>query len=161
MIKTWECFVDRFAKAVTISGTNSYHEFIPHSENNIAMKYWSKNQEVATTFSFSNEDKVCDAVNSYKKSFKNVKLLDFFSCYYDNYWWIPLVLEKDNHQEDLHIKFTHSHWPSASFAWLSFEDICWVQNNHTLCRIDSPTTTTGRSYVVSEADIINILSKIY
>ena len=52
------------------------------------------------------------------------------------------------------------HGPSPSFVWPSFEDICWVPNKLILCKIDSLTTKTGRSYVVSEADITNILSKI-
>ena len=60
----------------------------------MAMKYCSKDQEVATTFSFSNEDKVGDAVNSNKESYKNVKALDSVTCSYDNSWWIGLVLEK-------------------------------------------------------------------
>ena len=52
----------------------------------------------------------------------------------------------------------HPH--GLSLSWPSFEDICWVANKYILCKIDSPTTKTDRSYVVSEADIINILSKI-
>ena len=51
LTKTQESSEDRFPKV--ISGTRSYHEFIPLSENSIAMKYCSKDQEVATTFSFS------------------------------------------------------------------------------------------------------------
>ena len=39
-------------------------------------------------------------------------------------------------------------------VWHSFEDISWVPNNHILCKIDSPSTKTDRSDVVSEADII-------
>ena len=39
MIKTHKSLEDRFAKATTIPGTRSYHEFIPISENTIAMKY--------------------------------------------------------------------------------------------------------------------------
>ena len=72
--------------AITIPGTRSYHEFIPLSENTTAMKYCSKDQEVATTFSFLNEDKVSDAVNSNEEPSENVKALDFVSCHYDNYW---------------------------------------------------------------------------
>ena len=59
-----ESLEGRFAKAITIPGNRSYHEFIPSSENTIAMIYCSKDQEVATTFSFLNEDEVSDAVNS-------------------------------------------------------------------------------------------------
>ena len=56
LTKTQESLEDRFAKAMTIPGTRSYHEFIPLNKNTIAMKYCSKDQEVATTFSFLNED---------------------------------------------------------------------------------------------------------
>ena len=81
------------------------------------MKYCSKDQEVATTFSFLNEDKVSDDVNSNEEPSENVKALDFVSCYYDNYWWIGLILEKDDHQENSCIKFMHPHGPSSSFVW--------------------------------------------
>ena len=94
MIKTQKSLDDRFVKATTIPGTRSYHEFIPISENTIAMKYWSKDQVVATTFSFSNKDKVSDTVNSNEESSENVKALDLFSSYYNNYWWIGLVKKK-------------------------------------------------------------------
>ena len=161
MTKTQEPLEDRFAKAITIPGTRNYHEFIPLSENTITMKYCRKDQQVATTSSFLNEDKVSDAVNSNEEPSENVKPLDFVSCYYDNYWWIGLNLEKDDLQEDSHIKFMHSHGPSPSFVWPSFKNICWVPNNHILCKINSLTTKTGRYYVVSKADTKNILSKIY
>ena len=64
LAKTQESLEDRFAKAITIPGAKSYHEFIPLNENAIALKYCSKHQEVATTFSFLNENKVSDTVNS-------------------------------------------------------------------------------------------------
>ena len=86
LTKTWESLEDRFTKAITIPGTRSYHEFILLSENTIAMRYCSKDQEVATTFSFLNKDKKSDAVNSNEEPSENVKALDFVSCHYDNYW---------------------------------------------------------------------------
>ena len=85
---------------ITILGTRSYHEFIPLSENTIAVKYCRKDQEVATTLFFSNEEKVSDAVNSNKEWSKNFKALDFVSHYYNNYLWIGLALEKYDLQED-------------------------------------------------------------
>ena len=143
MTETRESLEDRFAKAITIPGNRSYHEFIPSSENTIAMKYCRKDQDVATTFSILNKYKVSDAVNSNEESSENVKALDFVSCYYDNYWWIGLVLEKDDHQEDSRIKFMHPHGPSPSFVWSSLENICWVPNKLILCKTDSLTTKTG------------------
>ena len=99
-------------------------------------------------------------MNSNEEPSKNVKALDFVSCYYDNYCWIGLVLGKDDHQEDSRIKFMHPDGASPSFVRFSFEDICWVPNHNILCRIDSLTTKTCRSYVVRETEITNILSKI-
>ena len=95
------------------------------------------------------------AVKCNKESSKNVKALDFVSCYYDNHWWIGVVLEKNDQQEDFHIKFMYPNGPSLSFVLPSFKDICCIPNNHILCKIDSPTMKTGRSYVVSEADILS------
>ena len=66
LIKTRESLEGRFTNAVTIPVTRSYHEFIPHSENTIAMKYCSKDQEVA-------KRKVSGAVNSNKESSKMLK----------------------------------------------------------------------------------------
>ena len=79
LTKTQESLGDRFAKAITIPNTKNYHEFIPLRENTIAMKYCSNDQEVATTFSFSNEDKVSDTVNS-NESYENVKALYFLAA---------------------------------------------------------------------------------
>ena len=99
-------------------------------------------------------------MNSNEEPSENFKALYFVSCYHDNYWWIGLILEKDDHQEDSRTKFIHLHGPSPSFVWLCFQYNFWVPNNHILCKIDSISMKTCRSYVVSEADITNILSKI-
>ena len=42
---------------------------------------------------------------------------------------------------------------SKSFHWPSIEDRCYVPDTHILCRIEAPTTTTGRQYYITEADI--------
>ena len=89
---TW-CVNNRFVKAIAIPDTSCYHEFIPISQNTVAMKYCSKDQEVATTFSLETS--------------KNVTALYSLSCYYKNYW-IGLV--------DLVIKFMHPHGSSLSFV---------------------------------------------
>ena len=154
LVQTRESLVERFTKAVTIPGTRSYHEFIPISKNSISMKYCSEDKEVATTFSFSGENPTNTEL------WKSVKSLDFVSCYYEEHWWIGLVLEKDEEQEDLRIKFMHPHGPSPSFVWPSTEDLCWVLYNHILCKIDSPITTTGRSYTISETDMVAIRTKV-
>ena len=101
-------------------------------------------------------------MNSNTESCKKVKALDCVSCYYEYYncWWIGLVLEKYDQQEDLHSQFMHFHGPSPSSVRPFFQDICWVPNNLMLCKIDIPTTKTNRSFLTSEANIINICPKL-
>ena len=77
---------------------------------------------------------------------------------YDGFWWIGLIIEKD--EEDVLVKFMHPHGPAHSFKWPNFEDKCWLPYNHILMKIDSPTTLTGRTYIITKEDNNKILQKI-
>ena len=41
---------------------------------------------------------------------------------------------------DVQVKFMHPSGPSTSFQWQHVDDICWVSNDHILCKIDIPIT---------------------
>lgn len=46
----------------------------------------------------------------------------------------------------------HPHGPASAFKWPQREDVCWVANEHILCKIQVPMTKTGRSYDLSIED---------
>ena len=38
-------------------------------------------------------------------------------CTYDGFEWLGIALELDKENCDIHIKFMHPHFPTASFSW--------------------------------------------
>ncbi len=88
----------------------------------------------------------------------NVKIMEFIACQYDSFWWVGLVQEIDQEQEDILVKFMHPHGPSLYFTWPTRDDQCWVPFDMFICRVDTPDTTTGRTYKISESDYTRIIS---
>ena len=54
------------------------------------------------------------------------KIMEFVACQYDSFWWVGLVQEIDQEQEDILVKFMHPHGPSLNFTWLTRDDQCWA-----------------------------------
>ena len=86
-----------------------------------------------------------DKEPSYVHNFKNetkqnfvVQVLDYVSCLYDNKWWVGIITNVDKEGEDVQVKFMHPSGPSRYFQWPHVDDICWVPNDHILCKIDIP-----------------------
>ena len=99
-----------------------------------------------------------DKETSYVHNFKNptkqnsvVQVLDYVSCLHDNKWWVGIITNVDK-EEDVQVKFMYPSGPSRSFQWPHVDDICWVPNDHILCKIDIPITLSGRFYSILEHD---------
>ena len=61
------------------------------------------------------------------------------------------IIANVDKEEDVQVKFMHPFGPGSSFQW-PHVDICWVPNNHILCKIDIPITPSGRFYSILEYD---------
>ncbi len=140
----------RFENGKTIPGTRSYHHFSPLSEGEVSYKRVSEDEAEAGKFKFF------DTVMPDQVS--NVKIMEFIACQYDSFWWVGLVQEIDQEQEDILVKFMHPHGPSLYFTWPTRDDQCWVPFDMFICRVDTPDTTTGRTYKISESDYTRIIS---
>lgn len=69
-------------------------------------------------------------------------------------------MEEINEKElDVLIKFMHPRGPARSFHWPNREDCCWVPQTHVICKIEVPTTATGRQYYLAKQDIMTIPNK--
>ena len=63
-----------------------------------------------------------------------------------------------NHQEgDVMVKFLHPHGPTKNFHWPEFQDQCLIPAYDLLTTISIPTTTTGRTYHITDKDYNNII----
>ena len=101
----------------------------------------------------TSEDKEPSYVHNFKNQTKQsyvVQVLGYVSCLYDNRWWVGIITNVDKEEENLQVRFKHPSNPSRSFQWSHVDDICWVPNDHILCKIDISITSSGRFYSILE-----------
>ena len=131
----------RFEGVTQIPGKRSFHEFSPIDQYSIEMKRTSEDKEPSYVHNFKNQTKQNSVV----------QVLDYVSCLYDNKWRVGIITNADKEEEDVQVKFMHPPGPSRSFQW-PHVDIYWVPNDHILCKIDIPITSSGRFYSILEHD---------
>lgn len=141
---------DRFSEAHTIKGTQQYHAFIPlaSSLNKLSVKFFS------------------DATNSFQvsvsRSIDQLKLTDcngYMTVVYGSNWWLAYVLEKNEEEDEVKVTFLHPQGPSPSFSYPRRPDVLWIPFTNVLCVV-SPTTPTGRIYVLSEDETLRSNEKL-
>ena len=148
MVSVREKRLTTFESGRTIPGTRSYHHYSPVSQTEIGYKRVNDDKDVAGKFSFCNRN---------AEDFSKLKTMEFIACHYDTFWWVGLVQEIDEEQRDCLIQFMHPHGPSTSFKWPARDDQCWVPLDKLICTIDTPKTTSGRVYVLTDNDYTKIM----
>ena len=138
----------RFSRTNTLPGTRGFHHFVPVSASAIAAKRVSEDKEFALEF-----DLVLGRKN---QRAAKIAMSDFIVCLYDGHYWVGLVDEVDEENDDVRVKFMHPHFPSRSYCWPSREDKCFVPTVNVLCRVEPPSTNTGRQYKLESKDIKTI-----
>ena len=85
-------------------------------------------------------------------SMKNCEIGKYACCIYDGKWWVGLILETSEEENDVSISFMHPHGPATSFHWPSREDTCFVPLPCILCIVNPPSTPNGRQYYLDVQD---------
>jgi hypothetical protein len=135
----------RFDSADKIPGTRENHSFIPHSNGlHVSRISGTETHFVSGTTSGVSVEAITIAPGCY------------IACLYDGLWWVGSIRSVSDENNDYEVMFMHPHGPSKSFRWPQREDICLVDEDHILCQISAPGTTTGRSYVLSSEDSIRV-----
>ena len=138
----------RFSRTNTLPGTRGFHHFVPVSASAIAAKRVSEDKEFALEF-----DLVLGRKN---QRAAKLAMSDFIVCLYDGHYWVGLVDDVDYENDDVKVKFMHPHFPSRSYYWPSREDKCFVPTVNVVCRVEPPSTSTGRQYKLESKDIKTI-----
>ena len=81
-----------------------------------------------------------------------------YICLYDSFWWVGLVTQVDVEQGDVRVQFMFPHVPCKTFNWPETEDSCYVPIKKILYQISSPTTTTGRTYRITDEEYDKTIS---
>ena len=153
MIAVRESLAKRFADGKTVPGTRSYHHYIPTSTSTIACKRTSEDTE------FQNVNLLTGRVQTTHTqiNIQNLKQFTYISCKYDTFWWIGMIHETDELQQDVKVKFMHPHGPSMKFSWPSRDDFCWIPVANIMTEVEPPTTRSGRLYEISQEDFNKIV----
>ena len=57
------------------------------------------------------------------------------------------------------IKFMYPSGPTRSLHWPDKEDLCWIPETKTICKIVAPCTVSGRQYTIIRNEIDKIEMK--
>lgn len=149
MMEARQKLEDRFSKAKTVPGTRSFHHFEPKSEDSVATKRVSFDDQYCTVFNFSTETQMV--------KMSDLGLHNYIACIYDERWYFGLVIAKFEDDGDVEVKFLHPHGPAPSFHWPSKQDTCYIPlNNIILCVSPPMTKASGRMYYFLEKEMGSI-----
>ena len=138
--------------AKTVPGTRSHHCFIPQGDNTtIHMKRISADKNF-TKYKFS---KFVDVSN-----YDVYQPGKYVTCVYDNSWYIGLVLEHSEENQDCNVKFMTRN--DLNLRWIVDSTIsqCWVPYVNIICVIDPPEVQgrSARVYQLKNTDYNTIIS---
>ena len=141
-----ETLKHRIITARRIPGTQKLHSFVPLNKNHVQVK----------AFSFSNNSKI-ESVTAEESNLEFTEMVGFLICRYGGHWWLGCVLDSDEENQTLKVKFLHPHGPSPSFYYPDIEDILNVPAGDVISKADPRINPTGSVYNLSnqEIDIAN------
>ena len=110
--------------------------FVPQRPGVVSYKQCAEDEDFAGTFDF------------YKKAHcAPVNVNDYVAAFYDEHWWVGLVIQFDTETNDVLIKFMAPHGPRVTFSWPKVDDIFWVPRHNIITVLETPTTSSsGRNY---------------
>lgn len=130
---------ERFAEAVAVTGTQSYHAFIPVSKTKIVSD--SETSDVHNIQVAPDADDV-----------PSEQISGYVACAYDSKWWVACVLSKNDSEKEVSVSFLYPSGPAPSFAYPRRPDTLTVPQNFIICNIN-PITETGRTYKLSAEEM--------
>ena len=133
--------LERFSRGNTVPDRRSSHHFIPLSSSKIAHKLSSENESLARTYDLN-------LLTTFQLF--DIRPMTYVTCHYNSFWWVE--------QDGIKVQFMFPHGPHKTFNWPETEDSCYVPIKNILCQISSSTTTTGRTYKITDEEYDKAIS---
>ncbi|KAL5509316.1 hypothetical protein EMCRGX_G004658 [Ephydatia muelleri] len=132
----------RLDSALTIVGTHSFHAYypIPNETNKLMVKVYSHSPTSEIV-----------RVSTQRDILAMKDISGYVICEYSSRWWLALVIETYDDQEEVKVSFLHPAGPSPSFSFPHRVDELLVSRMQVLMKT-SPTTSTGRVYKIAAED---------
>ncbi|GBN44513.1 hypothetical protein AVEN_156356-1 [Araneus ventricosus] len=115
--------LDRFENSLAITGTMSFHCFVPMSESNLKCFITSQ----ATEYEIHSTTKAVRIT---------LHIRDSIACVYDGQWWLAEVNDISDINKDALAKFYHPAEPRTAFKKKG-KDQTWVPTNNVLRKLSA------------------------
>lgn len=138
----------RFEEAITVKGTQQFHNYRPKNKSTVFVKYYSFSQHTKEEIVRKRDDADDLDLND---------IVGFVTCVYNNEWWLGCVLGIEN--EEVKVSFLEPHGPSPSFKYPHIPDVLVLNKTEVLTKVD-PTTQTGRVYNITESESTKASKKL-
>ena len=99
---------NHYSKGKTVRGTRGYNYFCPVLSTTIAFKLSSNDSNYAGTHSFHKRSIA-------KYHFTDLHNSSYVACMYDRNWWVGKIIQQDDQNEGVKVRFRHPKGPATSF----------------------------------------------
>lgn len=149
-----EFLKERFATACKVPGCRDQHYFKPLSTQSMEINRVSPlpgTDHLIAGYTFGGDQE--DGTAEVEKIIAEVG--KYYAVLYDAVWWLGLVLEHSEDEDDYKIRFMNR--TGSSFSWPRRDDICWVPCQHVLFAVETPmASSSGRSYLLTANELQEI-----
>ena len=146
--------VRRFLAFKKLPGIRSYHSFIP-----IPSKKVVQGRRVSKSKTF-------ELFSVLKQTIKIEKRSDllpgkYIAAMHDDKWWLGMVLEVDDENEDYKVRFLHPAGQSPTFYWPQFKDECYIIRRQVLLPIAPLNASSSRRQYTLPKETESEIKKIF
>jgi len=136
----------RFESTRTIAGTHRLHSFRPISLDELEVR----------DFSLSADKRIervsCESLVMPESVVTFSSIKGYVTAKYNGSWWLACVTKTMQDTEEVELSFLHPHGPAKSFKYPSDGDVL-VMTYHDVLTVVNPSTTTGRAYTLTQAEM--------
>ena len=156
VVRAAEFLAPRFNSAQRVPGCREQHFFSPVSPTAIKVRRLSHvpgTEDMLEGYIVGER-----TIDNRTPKVGSIQPGSYCACLYDGEWYIGMMLDHDNDNDDYSVRFMHKSSTGCNFVWPKHDDICWVPREHVLATIETPhTPNSGRSYTISTTCMEHIL----
>ena len=140
---------ERYKLGNTVEGTRSLHHFHPLSTTKIQAKYLSVETNYSISHSFLQSDE-----DEHKEFIASLKINDYITCIYGDYWWLARIIEIDSDEKDVLCSFMHPHGYAENFYFPKKDEV-YVPFSKILLKVETPKilSSSARHYSITKKEI--------
>lgn len=143
----------RFELTRTIPGTHRLHSFRPISEEELEIRTFS----LCDVMHIERVSLTCSVAADEVMNFAAIK--GFVTAQYDGSWWLACIMKAMPDSGEVEVSFLHPRGPARCYLYPPRGDYL-VMSYQDILTVVSPSTTTGRSYTLSQTEMAAASAKL-